>query len=122
MSCTFSYDKEDPTSITFTITSTDNITAKATYCDIKACTVEEFRGLSRAFKEGTNYNLSFCESNGDVSISAYDGNKVLFNCAKYGAGGDGDFSIMCPISMCKAAIKAMVKHRQTIDQLPTEDD
>lgn len=115
MSCIFSYDKTCPTSVIFTITSAEGFGGTAQYFGIETRPVSEFRKLLSALNEGKGYILSFCNSNGNISIIV-GRDKVLFCVGKYGIEGDGEINIICPISICKTAIEDLVKHRQSLDE------
>ena len=59
--------------------------------------------------------LTFCDSNGGVSITRKSVDTLLFEVSKFGAGGSGEISIKAPIEACRQAFQDLAKWRKTFE-------
>ncbi len=91
------------------------LTAVVTYAELYLASSDQWQDLFN----GTDCELTFCDSNGEVSISC-NSSKVYFNVSKSGAGGDGSVYVSVSHSDCAEAFKECKQYLTTI--VPYEEE
>jgi hypothetical protein len=99
-------------SYTFTLEVEGNI-AEVSLQDISMIKLDQWIAFENAVNNNEESILTFCQSNGEVTLSTKDG-KTTFIVSKYGDSGDGIMKLIARNGLIRHAVHELVQHLKKI--------
>ena len=98
-------DEETGLIVTFTIENIDfGLEIEINITEPRMFTKQDYRD----FLDAKRYDLTYCDSNGEVNIY-WQGVNAVFTVSKYGAGGDGSINVKLPMAKLVEPIQQLIE-------------